>query len=91
MTVLLHTCCGPCASACVPRLAAAGEKVAMFFANSNIDTREEFDRRLEAAAKVAEAEGVDIAVAEYDHADWLDKVAKGITTEAELNRSTAEL
>jgi len=77
MTVLLHTCCGPCASACVPRLAAAGEKVAMFFANSNIDTREEFDRRLEAAAKVAEAEGVDIAVAEYDHADWLDKVAKG--------------
>lgn len=77
MTVLLHTCCGPCASACVPRLSAAGAKVTMFYANSNIDTREEFDRRFEAAVKVAEAEGVDIVAAEYDHSDWLDKVANG--------------
>ncbi|MBO6067500.1 MAG: epoxyqueuosine reductase QueH, partial [Kiritimatiellae bacterium] len=60
MKVLLHSCCGPCASACVPRLKAKGHEVTMFFANSNIDTREEYDRRLAAARQLAAAEGVEL-------------------------------
>ena len=55
---LLHTCCGPCACACVPRLKELGREVTMFFANSNIDTREEFERRLKEAEKLAAVEGV---------------------------------
>ena len=43
--VLLHVCCGPCASACVPRLKDAGRELTMLFANSNIDTAEEFEHR----------------------------------------------
>ena len=77
MKVLLHTCCGPCASACVPRLKDGGHSVVMCFANSNIDTKEEFDRRLDSARKLAAAEGVEITVVPYDHADWLAKVAAG--------------
>ena len=61
MTTLLHTCCGPCASACVPRLKELGREVTMLFANSNIDTREEFEKRLGEAEKLAKAEGVKIA------------------------------
>ena len=49
MKILLHTCCGPCASACVPRLQAEGHEVTLFYANSNIDTAEEFERRRAAA------------------------------------------
>ena len=45
MKVALHACCGPCASACVPRLRADGHEVTLLFANSNIDTAEEFERR----------------------------------------------
>ena len=78
MNVALHTCCGPCASACVPRLAAAGHGVTMFFSNSNIATKEEFDRRFESAARLAEADGVELAVDEYDHGAWLDEVARGL-------------
>ena len=43
--VLLHVCCGPCASACVPRLKDEGREVTMLFANSNIDTAGEFEHR----------------------------------------------
>ena len=57
MTVVLHTCCGPCASACVPRLIDDGHEVTMLFANSNIDTREEFEKRKAEAEKLAKHDG----------------------------------
>ncbi len=77
METLLHTCCGPCACACVPRLKEAGRKVTMLFANSNIDSREEFEKRLASARKVAEAEGVALVALPYDHDEWLREVAAG--------------
>ena len=83
MTTVLHTCCGPCASACVPRLKAAGRDVVMFFSNSNIDTEEEFDRRKAAAEQLAEAEGVPIHFDGYDHESWLKEVATGFEDEPE--------
>ena len=86
LKVLLHTCCGPCASACVPRLKDAGHAVTMYFANSNIDTRDEYERRLAAARKVAEAEGVALAADEYDHERWLREVAAGYENEPEKGR-----
>ena len=78
MKVLLHTCCGPCASACVPALRDLGEEVALFFSNSNIDTEAEFEKRLDNARKLAEADGVELVADAYDHADWLEHVAKGL-------------
>ena len=84
--VLLHTCCGPCASACVPRLKDAGHFVAMYFVNSNIDTREEFERRLASARRLAESEGVELVAAPYDHEEWLREVAAGFEGEPEKGR-----
>ena len=75
--IVLHACCGPCASACVPALKEAGRRPTMYFANSNIDTAEEYARRLEAARTLAAAEGVELAAEPYDHADWLEHVARG--------------
>ena len=77
MKVLLHSCCGPCASACVPRLKELGHEVAMLFANSNIDTEEEFEKRRAAAEALARAVGVDIAALPYDHEEWKREVAVG--------------
>ena len=82
-TILLHTCCGPCASACVPRLAADGHEVMMLFANSNIDTREEFEKRKAEAEKLAKHDGVRFAALPYDHAEWLREVAAGYESEPE--------
>ena len=83
MTVLLHVCCGPCASACEPRLREDGHRVLLFFSNSNIATREEFDRRLAAARRLADADGVELVADAYDHNDWLEKVARGYEKEPE--------
>ena len=83
MKVLLHTCCGPCASACVPRLREEGHDVTMFYSNSNIDTPEEFKKRLAAAAKLAEADGVELVADGYDHGSWLREVAAGLENEPE--------
>jgi len=80
---LLHTCCGPCASACVPRLKEKGREVTLLFANSNIDTREEFEKRLNEAKKLAQAEGVKIVALPYDHEAWLRTVARGYEHEPE--------
>lgn len=81
--VLLHTCCGPCASACVPELKARGRGVTLFFANSNIDTEAEYERRLAAARQLAAADGVELVALPYDHAEWLAEVAKGYETAPE--------
>ncbi len=90
MNVLLHSCCGPCASACVPRLKEDGHKVVMLFANSNIDTKEEFEKRLAEARKVAAAEGVELVALEYDHEEWLKEVALGLEQEPEKGRRCAK-
>ena len=81
--MLLHVCCGPCASACVPRLVADGHDVTLLFANSNIDTREEFEKRLGEAKKLAKVDGVEIVALPYDHTDWLRHVAAGYEHEPE--------
>ena len=83
MNVLLHACCGPCASACEPRLKEEGHGVVLFFSNSNIDTREEFDRRLAAVRQLAAADGVEVVADAYDHDDWLEQVASGYEHEPE--------
>ena len=86
MKVVLHTCCGPCASACVPRLVEDGHEVTMLFANSNIDTREEFEKRKHEAEKLARHDGVRFAALPYDHGDWLREVAAGYENEPEKGK-----
>lgn len=83
MRVLLHTCCGPCASACVPRLKGEGHEVSLFFSNSNIDCEEEFERRRAAAETLAERDGVALVTDGYDHEAWLREVARGYEDEPE--------
>ena len=58
----------------------------MFFSNSNIDTREEYEKRLGEARKLAAAEGVDLVADAYDHPEWLREVAAGYEDEPEKGR-----
>ena len=55
----------------------------MLFANSNIDTLEEFDKRLAEAKRLAAAEGVAIEALPYDHDEWLREAAAGFEAEPE--------
>ena len=55
----------------------------MYFANSNIDTAAEYEKRLGEARKVAAAEGVELAAEPYDHEEWCREVAAGYENEPE--------
>ncbi len=61
----------------------------MLFANSNIDTAEEFEHRRAEAERLAAHDGVAFAALPYDHADWLEKVARGYEDEPEKGRRCA--
>ena len=74
--LLLHCCCGPCATACVERLLAQGRRPRLYFSNSNLDTEAEFLKRLDNLRRVAAHFGLaEPLVDEYRHADWLRHVA----------------
>ena len=71
--ILLHICCGPCAAGCLDPLREAGLAITFYFSNSNLDSRAEYDRRLEAASILAEAEHIELLCDPYDHAAWLER------------------
>lgn len=78
MKILLHMCCGPCASACLERLRGEGHDVNLFFSNANIAPEEEYQKRLETAKKLADS--TDCKIVEdkgVTHAEWLRNVANG--------------
>jgi predicted adenine nucleotide alpha hydrolase (AANH) superfamily ATPase len=83
MKVLLHTCCAPCASASIERLKSLNYDVALFFANSNIDTEEEYNKRLAEVQKLAQHDNVELIALPYDHNEWLENVAKNLENEPE--------
>lgn len=73
--VLLHACCGPCASHCVEVLRAQGIEVTLFFSNANIFPGSERQLRLENVRKLAEILGLPLVVDEPSHDEWLAAVA----------------
>ena len=75
--ILLHACCGVCASHCVRVLKADGWEPVLFYSNANIWPSEEYTRRLHAAQQLAEVEQIEFAEDPPDHARWREEAAKG--------------
>ncbi len=75
--LLLHTCCGVCASHCLRVARADGWEPVLFFFNPNLFPHEEYLRRKAAAERLARAEGVELAEDAPDHAAWREAVAEG--------------
>jgi predicted adenine nucleotide alpha hydrolase (AANH) superfamily ATPase len=83
MRLLLHACCGPCATHCIGVLRSLGHSVTLFFSNANIAPSEEYEKRLEAIKILSTHLEVPLVVDEPDHADWLQRVAAGFEGEKE--------
>ncbi|HOG45518.1 MAG TPA: epoxyqueuosine reductase QueH [Anaerolineae bacterium] len=64
--LLLHICCGPCATYPVPRLRELGFDVAGWWYNPNIQPAEEHTRREEAARALAGRLGLPLAAGAYE-------------------------
>ena len=82
--VLLHVCCAPCAAHPVEDLLNEYE-VALYYSNSNIYPKEEYDKRLSFAKQIAGEYNVDLFVDAYDHQEWLEWI-KGLENEPEKGK-----
>ena len=80
--ILLHACCGICSGYPISLLKEMGYSVVVYFCNPNLDTEEEFFRRLDAQKKVCEYFGVELIVEKYNPQEYLDYVL-GLENEPE--------
>ena len=83
--ILLHACCAPCSGAILECLRESGIRPLLFFSNSNITPREEYDLRLGELRRYAALMGVALVEDAYDHAAWLQAV-RGLEDEPERGR-----
>ncbi|MDD5729596.1 MAG: epoxyqueuosine reductase QueH [Candidatus Omnitrophica bacterium] len=80
--VLLHICCGICASYPVEKLKSEGFEVIGYFYNPNIQPKEEYLKRQEVAASVARLLAYEFIPGAYDEGYWMEAV-KGLENEPE--------
>ena len=83
--VLLHACCAPCASAIVECLVQGGVDPVLFYSNSNIYPREEYEHRRDECARYARHWGISFVEDEYDHEAWRAAV-QGLEDEPERGK-----
>lgn len=84
-TLLLHVCCAPCSSAVLERLGDIF-KITIFFYNPNIDTLDEYNKRLEELKKFISSfktkYSVELIAAEH-RGEEFKKIALGLENEKE--------
>jgi len=77
--ILLHVCCGPCATQSIIELHQESYNITLFFSNSNIHPEEEFLARLNSLKDYAAQINIALIVDEYNPAEWFELV-KGYET-----------
>ena len=84
--MLLHACCGPCASGVIPQL--LDYDITVIYYNPNIDTLEEYNKRLEALKIVVNEmnkeykKDIKVISIPYNHDEFASKI-KGLENEPE--------
>lgn len=80
--VLLHACCAICSGYPISLLKELGYQPVVYFCNPNLDSIDEYNRRLEAQKIVCEYYNVELIVEEYNPKEYLDYI-KGLENEPE--------
>lgn len=80
--ILLHACCGICSGYPISLLKDLGYNPIVYFCNPNLDTEDEFLRRLEAQKKVCEYFNVELIVENYSPNEYISYVV-GLENEPE--------
>ena len=83
--ILIHACCGVCSGYPISLLKEMGYVPVVYFYNPNIDTEEEFERRLEAEKIVCMYHWVELIAEKYDHNEYLECV-RGLENEPEQGK-----
>lgn len=80
--ILLHVCCAPCAGACAERLLTENREPTLYFSNSNLNSKAEFEKRLSYVEKLAGIYDLALEKDAYRHENWLEHV-RGLEDEPE--------
>ncbi len=84
-TLLLHSCCAPCSSACLERLKDFF-KITVLYYNPNIDEKEEYEKRkAEQIRFLRETGWADFLDCDYD-GEAFEEMAKGLEKEPERGK-----
>jgi len=79
MKLLLHSCCAPCALPLIEDLKNnTNYEIVLFYSNSNIFPKEEYDRRLNALKEIASIYKLELIEDEYNHQKWLDYLKQNL-------------
>lgn len=74
-SLLLHICCAPCASYISRDILLPDYDLTWYFCNPNLNTLEEYTKRLEAVKFVAAKYNIPLIIEPYEHSVWLEMVA----------------
>ena len=83
--ILIHACCGICSGYPISLLKEMEYEPIVYFCNPNLDTDEEFIRRLEAQKTVCKYHKVELLAENYKHEDFLN-YTKGLENEPERGK-----
>ena len=83
--ILLHACCAICSGHPIELLKELNYEPVVYFCNPNLDTLEEFNKRLEAQVQLCKIKDVELIVESYDHNSYTDFV-KGFESEPERGK-----
>lgn len=72
--ILLHVCCGPCATQSIIELLQDSFNLTIFFSNSNIDPEEEYLARLDSLKTYAGHLNIPLVVDDYKPEEWLARI-----------------
>ena len=81
-SLLLHSCCAPCAGEVMEAVAASDIDTTVYFYNPNIHPIEEYELRKEENKRYCEALDFKFIDADYDKDNWFDRI-KGLEDEPE--------
>ncbi|MCQ2739430.1 MAG: epoxyqueuosine reductase QueH [bacterium] len=83
--VLLHACCGICSGFPIEFLKNEGFSPIVYFCNPNLDTKDEYLKRLNAQQIICNTSGISLIADKYNHEEFLDFVL-GLENEPERGK-----
>lgn len=84
-SILLHSCCAPCAGEIIEALLASDIKTTVFFYNPNIHPQAEYEIRKQENIRFCRDRAVPFIDADYDMDNWFERV-RGLENEPERGR-----
>ncbi|NVM53111.1 MAG: epoxyqueuosine reductase QueH [Candidatus Helarchaeota archaeon] len=73
-SILLHVCCGPCATHSIIELQRESFDVTLYFSNSNIHPKEEYIKRLDSLKDYVKKVNVPLIVDNYNPEEWFELI-----------------